>query len=216
MIAYVPAWSDPMQPPDNFHSQLVGWSKIILPLCALGLLSTLFMFARDKGQQPDIPYADIAQLARDQRITSPRFSGVTEDGAIVAISARTAQPDPSRPDTVSIKGMTMQMDNPDGSSINVTATEGEVDGRARIAKFSGLARLETSSGYEMETNGLTAELDSGQVISDGLLEIRAPFGDLTAGQVTFHVSRDNTGQQMLFTNGVRLIYNPQDLNPDRD
>mgnify|MGYP001800275233 FL=1 len=80
------------------------------------------------------------------------------------------------------------MDNPGGSSLEVTATTGEIDGRAQIARLTGLARLQTSSGFEMEANGLTASLKTGIVTSDGLLEIRAPFGELTAGQVTFEVS----------------------------
>jgi lipopolysaccharide export system protein LptC len=95
-----------------------------------------------------------------------------------------------------------------GSFVEVTAVQGEVDGRARTASFLGLARLQTSNGYEMETNGLVAELQTGRVTSNGLLEIRAPFGDLTAGMVTFQVATPQTGQQMLFTNGVSLLYKP--------
>ena len=34
-----------MGPADNLYSQMVGWAKIVLPLCAIGLLSTLFLFA---------------------------------------------------------------------------------------------------------------------------------------------------------------------------
>ena len=60
----------------------------------------------------------------------------------------------------------------------------------------------------METNGLTANLETGVIMSDGALEIRAPFGRLTAGRVTFKTANDDTGQQMLFTQGVRLIYTP--------
>ncbi|WP_373634827.1 hypothetical protein [Yoonia sp. SS1-5] len=194
---------------DNLHSQLVGWSKIILPMIALGLLSTLFLLARAPAEPPDISFAEIEAMARDQRITAPRFSGVTDDGSVISIAARSAQPDINRPDTVSIRDLSLQMDNADGSRIDITAIRGEIDGRTRVARFLGLARLETSSGYQMETNGLIAELDSGLVTSDGLLEIRAPFGELTAGQVTFLVSEENTGQQMLFTEGVRLIYRPQ-------
>ncbi|WP_296427066.1 LPS export ABC transporter periplasmic protein LptC [Yoonia sp.] len=183
---------------------------MILPLGALALLSTLFLLARRPAEQPNIPFAEIEAMARDQRITAPKFSGLTEDGAIIVISARSAQPDMTRPDTVSVDTMAFRMDNPDGSYVTVTATRGEVDGRSRIARFLGLARVETSTGYEMETNGLIAELDTGLVTSDGLLEIRAPFGELTAGKVTFQLSQDNTGQQILFTDGVRLIYRPQD------
>ena len=62
----------------------------------------------------------------------------------------------------------------------------------------------------LETNGLIARLDSGQITSDGLLEVRAPFGEITAGRVEFAVGEDATGRRMLFTDGVRLLYTPQD------
>jgi lipopolysaccharide export system protein LptC len=89
------------------------------------------------------------------------------------------------------------------------ATLGEIDGRAQIAKFLGLARLVTSQGYQMETNGLIAELRTGLITSDGLLEVRAPFGQLTAGKVTFQTASKGLSQHMLFTEGVHLLYQPQ-------
>ncbi|MEL6838930.1 MAG: hypothetical protein AAFP85_06530 [Pseudomonadota bacterium] len=198
-----------MRSNDNLYSAMVGWAKIILPLCALGLLSTLFLFSRGQNEPTEITVSEVEAIAREQRLSAPRFSGVTDDGAVVSVSARSARPDVTQPDTVNIDEMRMRMDNPSGSYITVTATQGELDGGARQARFLGLARLETSSGFAMETNGLIAELDTGIVTSDGLLEIHAPFGELTAGQVTFQVSAENTGQQMLFTDGVRLLYEPQ-------
>ena len=193
---------------DNFHSQLVGWSKIILPLCALALLSTLFLFARSGGDTSNIPFAEIEALARDQRINAPRFSGVADDGSIMAISAQSAQLDPEAPHKLAVASLKLSVDAVDGSNVIVTAVEGEVDSQVRIARLKGLARLETSTGYTMETNGLVADLKSGVITSDGALEVRAPFGAITAGRVTFQTASDNSGHQMLFTQGVRLIYTP--------
>jgi len=194
---------------DNLYSQLVGWAKIILPLSALALLSTLFLFSRTTTEPADIALEEVEAIAREQRISAPEFSGVTDDGAVIVISAKSARPGASRPDTVGIDDMRLRIDNPGGSSIEVTATQGEIDGRAQVARFLGLARLATSNGYEMETNGLIANLETGRVTSDGLLEIRTPFGQLTAGRVTFQVASENTAQEMLFTDGVRLLYTPQ-------
>ncbi len=195
---------------DNLHSRLVGWSKIILPLAALGLLSTLFMLARDKGPPPEISFAEVEAMARDQRISAPLFSGVTDDGAIIAISAQSAKPEIGKPDTISIDRVVVGIDNDQGATVDITATSGEVNGVSRTARFFGLVRMETSSGYQMETSALTAALDTGLVTSDGVLEIHAPFGELTAGQMTLRVTADEVGQQILFTQGVRLIYRPQD------
>ena len=194
---------------DNLYSQLVGWAKIILPLSALALLSTLFLFSRTTTEPADIALEEVEAIAREQRISAPEFSGVTDEGAVIVISAKSARPGASRPDTVGIDDLRLRIDNPGGSSIEVTATQGEIDGRAQVARFLGLARLATSNGYEMETNGLIANLETGRVTSDGLLEIRTPFGQLTAGRVTFQVASENTAQEMLFTDGVRLLYTPQ-------
>ncbi|KJZ19353.1 LPS export ABC transporter periplasmic protein LptC [Loktanella sp. S4079] len=195
---------------DNLYSQIVGLAKVLLPLCALALLSTLFLFARNPGQSTSIDLTKVAEIAREQRLSKPRFSGVTDAGATLAISAAGAHPNTIDPHTVDIDDIRMQMDNPNGSQINIAATKGALNGADKTAAFTGLVRVETSTGYQMETNGLIAELDSGTVTSDGLLEIHAPFGELTAGQVTFLVSADRSGQQMLFTNGVKLIYKPQE------
>lgn len=193
---------------DNLHSQLVGWSKVILPLCGIGLLSTLFLFAKSSDGTGDIPVAEIEEIAREQRINAPRFSGVTPDGAIVALSAKSAHPLNDQPDTMHVDDINLSLDAPDGSTLRVIATEGQIDGSNETARLLGLARLETSSGYTMETNGLTANFRTGEIASDGALEIRAPFGALTAGKVSFQSAKDDTGQQMLFTQGVRLIYTP--------
>jgi lipopolysaccharide export system protein LptC len=193
----------------NLHSRIVGWAKILLPLFALALLSTLFLFARTPRQPTDIDLEEVTRIAREQRVSAPEFSGVTDDGAVVVISAKTARPDSTEPDAVSVDEIFLRMDNTDGSFVQVTAPLGEIAGRKRSAQFLGLARLETSTGYRMETNGLIADLNTGVIESLGLLEIRAPFGELTAGNVTFSVASDELGQQMLFTNGVRLLYNPQ-------
>lgn len=195
---------------DNLYSQWVGWLKILLPLGALALLSTLFLFARNPPAETEISLPQVAELARDQQLTTPKFSGITDTGAIMVVSARTARPSTAGPDVVDVSDLRLEMDNPGGSTLLVTGITGNLDARARIARFSGLVRMVTSTGYIMETGGLTVTLDDGTAISDGLLEIRAPFGQLTAGQVTFQADGSDTGYQMLFTNGVTLVYRPQD------
>ncbi|WP_322893272.1 MULTISPECIES: LPS export ABC transporter periplasmic protein LptC [unclassified Yoonia] len=195
---------------DNLYSQWVGWAKILLPLCAIALLSTLFLFARNPSDATDIPMAQVADLARDQQMTAPEFSGITDTGAVVVVSARSARPAEERPDAASVTDLRVRMDNPDGSRLEMTGVTGELDGRVRSARFTGLVRLNTSTGYVMETSAMTVMIDNGTAMSDGFVEIRAPMGNLTAGQVTFRADGSNRGQQMLFTGGVRLIYQPQD------
>lgn len=191
---------------DNFHSKLVNWTKVILPLMAIGLLSTLFLFARSTQDGTDIPIAELTEMAEEQRITSPEFSGIAADGSVIEISAKHAKPEDATLNRLNITNPSLTLDAADGTSLKIFAGEAEIDGFEKVAKLSGLARLETSSGYFMETTSLLAELDTGRILSDGRLAILAPFGELEAGKVEIMVTSENTGQQMHFTNGVRLLY----------
>ncbi len=198
----------------NFHTWLVGWLKILLPIGALALLSTLFLFARNPANQSqEIPIAQIEAIAQEQQITAPQFSGLTDDGSIIAVQAEEAKPQADDPDTLLVENLSIDLDTPEGTTLKITSGKSELNTIAQTARLNGLSRVITSSGYTMETNGLSADLKTGEVISDGQLAIQAPFGDLTAGKVRIHVTAEGTGQQMVFTDGVRLVYTPGQDSP---
>lgn len=194
---------------DNPWSRFVGWLKVLLPLAALSLLSTVFLFARSNGPDTGIPYAEIADIARDPRISDPAFAGIADDGSIVAINAQTIRPAPDAPGTFLINDLTMNIDATDGTRIVVTAGDGMLDATEEVARLDNLARVTTTSGFSMETTGLIADLGAGTVESTGPLEARAPFGTLTAGGMRIAAGPDGAGAQMVFNQGVRLLYQPQ-------
>jgi len=194
---------------DNLYSRFVNWSKILLPLAALALLSTVFLLARGGETGTTIPMAELEAIAREPRISAPRFAGITDDGSAIAVSAELMRPDPAASETFIIETIRATVDSPNGGRIEMTAGAGVIDGQARTVELSALARLTTSTGYMMETAGLRAELDSGRIASLGPLEVRAPYGQLTAGRLVIFTEPDGMGQQMVFNDGVRLLYQPQ-------
>ncbi|HDR29767.1 MAG TPA: hypothetical protein ENN83_14595, partial [Rhodovulum sp.] len=58
---------------DNAYSRFIALAKIVLPLAALGILSTLFLISRDTPSGDDLPYSRVAvdELIREQRIGAP-------------------------------------------------------------------------------------------------------------------------------------------------
>lgn len=191
---------------DEGYSQLVGFLKISLPLAALGLMSTVFLFARSPSGEATIPYADIESIAREPRVSEPQLSGVASDGSVIEISGRTARPDGAG---LIIDGLAASIDTKDGTQIELRAGSGMIDNNTRVARLDGLTRVETSNGYDMETVGLTANMRTGRIESEGALEVQAPFGSLTAGHLIIDTPDPDRGQVMLFQNGVRLVYDPQ-------
>ena len=194
---------------DNLYSTFVGWAKVLLPLAALALLSTIFLLARGTNAVQSIPYAELAAIAREQGMTNPNLSGVTGDGSAVSITAAALRPNADSADAFDIIAPVLILNAMDGSRVEISAGEGAIDGRQRRMTLTGLVRLGTSSGYMMETSGIEADLASGLLTSLGPLEVQAPFGTLTAGKVVVMTSADGLGQQMVFNDGVHLLYDPQ-------
>ena len=198
---------------ENAYSRLVVWLKVLLPLVALGILSTLFFLARVPNIENAIPYADvdIEGLARQPRLSEPDFSGVTPNGTAVSMTARTARPDPEDASRFLADGMQGEIETPDGARLRMSSISGIVDTGGGIATLSGDVLVETSTGYAMRTEEVRARLDSTLTESLGPVDVMAPFGHLTAGRFTVTRKADDTESHLLvFTDGVDLIYDPRE------
>ena len=79
---------------DDGYSALVAWLKTLLPIVALGLLSTIFLFSGKVDVTQSLPYAEhnVAEIIREQRITQPYFTGIASNGTEIALSAAYASP----------------------------------------------------------------------------------------------------------------------------
>lgn len=191
---------------DTFHTRFVNFLKITLPLAALALMATVFLIARAPSEETVIPYAELEDIAQDPGLTGAQFSGVADDGSVIELTARTTRP---AGDLITAQSLAIGIDRPDGIRIDIIAGTGTVDTVNQTAALTGLARLVTSNGYEMETSGIIADMGTGRIASDGALEVQAPFGALTAGNLVIETPEGGSGQVMLFQNGVRLVYTPQ-------
>lgn len=198
---------------DTAYSKLVAWLKIVLPLTALAILSTLFLLARTPDIDQAIPYADvdIDALAREPRITRPDFSGVAPDGTAIQMTAASARPDPDNPTRFHADLLEGQIDTPEGTHIRMRAISGVVDTGVGTATLSGDVLLETSTGYAVRTETFTAHLDSTRSESAGPVDVMTPFGHLTAGR--FMLTRNagvSESHVLVFSQGVDLLYDPRD------
>jgi lipopolysaccharide export system protein LptC len=190
----------------NFYSQFVGFLKVTLPLAALILMSTVFLFARAPSPETTIPYAEIQEIAREPGLSGAQFSGVADDGSVISLTVRNTRP---VGDIITADTLLAGIDTVDGTRIDISAGTGEINNSAQTARLTGLARMVTSNGYEMETAGFIANFSTGRIVSEGALEVQAPFGALTAGNLVIETPEGTDEQVMLFQNGVRLVYTPQ-------
>lgn len=198
---------------DNTYSRVVAWLRILLPVVALALLSTMFLISRSIDPTRSIPMVDIdpAALTQEQRISGPNFSGVTRDGAAITFSAASAQPVAGQPNQFRAEGLSARIDTPDGGSVSINAAAVVFDGTADRLTLSGGVSLETSTDYVIAAQGLSASLDQTDVSTDGAVKADGPLGMIHAGGV--HLGRQGGADGpylLVFKDGVKLVYDPKE------
>ncbi len=189
---------------------MVALLKVLLPLAALALLSTLFLLSRGVDPNATIPFAeqDIAERMRDQQVTAPFFSGTTPKGEEIVVTATIARPGgygaPAEAEDLDAQ---IRLEN--GERINLTSDTGQVAVDRDLATFEGNVRIITSTGYTVDTDLLETALSGIRGFSPGPVEATGPLGDFTAGQMQIEAKKEGGPIHMLFKNDVKLIYVPQ-------
>lgn len=194
----------------DLHSRLVFWLKILLPLAALALLATLFLFGRPIRPEDAIPYAstDIADRVKEPRVTNPAFAGMTADGAALTIEAAEARPGVAGSENAgAATDVSALLAMPGGATATMTSGAARLDQVAHLAVLTGGVRLHASTGYVVQADGMTVGLNETDVTSLGPVTATGPAVRIDAGGM--HLGQEPSGGYLLdFTGGVRLIYTP--------
>ena len=191
---------------DNRYSRFVATLKILLPLAALGLLSTLFLLARVGEEGRGLP---VGEILADGEMAGFRYTARTEGGALTVTGDRAA-PRAANYARVEVSDIAAVLDGEDGVQTRLTARRGLLDRRAARARFTGAVHLETSEGWQVDSDALEAAFDGTWVESPGAVEIAGPGLDLSAGSMRLEESAAGTpAGHALFNGGVRLVYTPQ-------
>ena len=201
----------PMPWRDNFHSTAVAWLKVLLPLAALGILSTLFLVSRTINPDDAIPFAevDVEDRIREPRVTAPTWAGMTEDGSALTVTAAEARPAGAAGDDANATALRAVLDLPGGGRADLQAATGRLDLAANRLVVEGGVVITTSTGYTLRTAALDAALDRTGLTAPGTIEGDGPGGHLTAGSMELTATGDTPQRYvMVFKNGVRLLYQP--------
>ena len=191
------------------YSAFVVWVKTLLPIVALGMLSTIFLFSGKVDVTQSLPYAklNIAEIVREQRITKPYFSGVSDNGTEITLSAAYASSDKQDSDILNITDLSIILTSENAKTVRITAGLGVLDAAKQKAIVSRNVYLTAMPGFWLKTNGLTVDLKQGVATADNVFQSITALGTIDAGNML--VKMITNDQQIVFTNGVRLIYYPK-------
>ena len=193
----------------NPRASTVALLKIVLPLAALALLSTLFLWQGKIDPSRALPYADVDvdTLARSPRMTAPDFAGVTSDGSAISLQADVVIPDAQVPGRLQIDAPQMRIETPDGLSYDVSAQQAWVEPEQGVLRLGGDVEIISSGGFDLSCQFLEAAMYRTQIVARGDMLARGPGARITADEARIIPAGDESAPYLLVFKGqVKLVY----------
>ena len=192
------------------YSKAISWLKVVLPIVGLGILSTLFLVAREtRIEQRRLPADAVAPDGGFETVSALDYSGVTGDGSTVSIVAETAWPSADDSGRVEGSGILTRFDMPSGERADIRADSGSLDPDADVLALRGDVVVTTESGWMMQSEALDASLDWTRLVSPTEVRTEGPLGTLEADQMVINRDTASEGSYLMeFDGGVHLVYRP--------
>ena len=194
---------------DDGYSALVAWLKTLLPIVALGLLSTIFLFSGKVDVTQSLPYTEhkIAEIVREQRITRPYFTGIASNGTEIALSAAYASPQIENAHILEITDLSVVLRSTSDRMVQVTAGRGALDSATQTAQISTNVHIAALPDFWVTTEALDMNFNQGFISAKGGFQGVTALGAITAEEMHLQMTADD--QQIVFLNDVRLVYSPK-------
>lgn len=193
------------------HTRTVAWLKVALPLVAIGLLSTLFLLSRSVDPTVAVPFADneVRERLLNRQVTGPYFSGTTSNGDQIDFIAKTVTTPDGLTGANIAEDVFVKIDMASGSQITVKSDQGLFDLAGDQSELVGNVVVNASTGYVIYSEKVVSRVSQLDLSSPDTVHANGPGGTLTAGAMRIFVSEPDAPAQLLFTSGVKLVYEPK-------
>ncbi len=190
---------------DNRHSAWVARLKVVLPLTALAILSTVFLLADRQGPAGGTAQGPEGRAANGDA-ARPDYAGIGANGAALRLTAERARPtEPGGEiEAREVRGV---WEGTGGSRVVVTSDDGTLGRNRRSATLTGAVDVQTDSGFRLTSRRLDVDADAGRIVSPGPVEGTAPAGRIDAGGMV--VLQEGERPLITFTDGVKVVYDPE-------
>ncbi len=189
---------------DNRYSYFVFIAKIFFPISALVILSTLFLFARFSDSPQLVSISDIGtdRDVANQKITSPIYSGLTDDGSILEFSMATLSPGILNPKKVSAKKVSAKITTQSGVIYKISADKGTFNDNTSTVNLKKNVVVQTPKDYKIYTENLSTHVKKTMLYSPSSVLVESPIGKLIAGNMS--LTEKNGESLLIFKKGVTL------------
>lgn len=193
----------------NSYSRMISWLKILLPLIALGVLGTVFLFNSEDSFEAGFTFsrADIETLGKGSYIKNPQINGMTQKGEPFHLLADEIRPLETDNSLVVITNLNVEFRFSSDIWAKVTSNSALMDVSAQTVWFETGGQLETSDGNVAIVDTLHLLMAAGELQGSGIVA-NGPLGQVSADNFRIE-SNDGENRVLWFENNVRMHYDLQ-------
>ena len=198
---------------DKIYFRVINFLKIALPVIGVGLIIAMFILSRDQVSKAVLPFDKNKfehELAK-QQINQLYYSGQTDAGDELALSAQAAAESLEGQDKLEMTSVSATVKTKYGLEINATAQFGEYLYSEKLLKMSGSVLISSSTGYQLSTPALLVSTDGTYIRGVGPVEGFSPIGKIQAGKIEIKRESANAPMQLWFSEKVMIDYEPKEI-----
>lgn len=209
-------------PSRDRYSRIIRGLRIALPIAAVCLFASIFLFSKTTSFRPGILLTNpqIRDLAQGEKITNPHFSGLTSGGDAFLVTADSALPDAPDPRFVDLERPNSTISFEDGRQIHSVSNSGVLDLQENGATMVDQVVVTTSDGWVLYSDRLELNYDSGNAHSPEAVFGTGPFGTVESEEMTLvqdlHRHAGGGKGVLQFKNNVKVVYTPEQEPPKNE
>jgi len=188
------------------HSRIVSWLKVILPVCALAVLSS-YGFSVQRSIPVGNGKIELGPVSFSTEVLTmhnPRYEGYGKDGSRFLVTAKTAEQDIGQDGPIRLNAIEGSIVQPNKVETTLTATRGLFDTDSNELELLDSIEIKSSEGMVARLTRAKAFLKDAKIVSEEPVSVAMPTGTLNGrSMVLLQRSREAT-----FSGGVEARFKP--------
>jgi len=189
------------------HSRFVAWTKVLLPVIALLLVTLVVAWPHIRLQDTRFRLGFSAiktDNVDDPAMINPRYFGTDKNAQTFSVTADLAKNLLQGGKSIELERPKADISLEDGTWLVVTANTGYYKRGAATLQLRGDVNVFHDSGYEFRTESADVDLNAGAASGDVPVEGQGPFGNLKAEGFRLQ----DKGKTIYFTGKSKLVIYP--------
>ncbi|MBS0125666.1 LPS export ABC transporter periplasmic protein LptC [Thetidibacter halocola] len=194
---------------DGAYSRVIAWLKILLPMIALALLSSLFLLSRKSEPDMRVPFSDALSETDlgQENVRRASYAGMTERGDMLTMTAGTVRA--VGDGNFEAEGIAARMTLLDGGEVTLDARRALMRQAEDDMVLSGDVLFRNDAGFELRTDSLTASINRIAAQSGGPVTGTGPGAIIEAGRMEIEAVGKDDDLILRFSGGVRTVWQPE-------